>query len=60
MTRISPALLKSVWTELVGTPPAMPETLRDQLSIIQFDRLRQRIPILYIVLAMISVGEGLA
>jgi diguanylate cyclase (GGDEF)-like protein len=38
----------------------MPEALRDQLSVIQFDRLRQRIPLLYIVLAMISVGAGLA
>jgi diguanylate cyclase (GGDEF)-like protein len=38
----------------------MPGPLRDQLSIIQFDRLRQRIPILYIVLAMISLGAGLA
>jgi diguanylate cyclase (GGDEF)-like protein len=54
------ASLKFLWDELVGTPPAMPAALRDQLSIIQFDRLRQRIPILYIVLAMISVGAGLA
>lgn len=59
MTRASTSL-KSGWAELAGAPPAMPEALRDQLSIIQFDRLRQRIPILYIVLAMISVGAGLA
>jgi len=38
------ASLKFLWDELVGTPPAMPAALRDQLSIIQFDRLRQRIP----------------
>ncbi|WP_219894165.1 GGDEF domain-containing protein [Aquisediminimonas profunda] len=38
----------------------MPASLRDELAIIQFDRLRQRIPILYVVLAMISAGAGLA
>ncbi|MBK7283939.1 MAG: diguanylate cyclase [Sphingomonadales bacterium] len=38
----------------------MPGRLRDELSIIQFDRLRQRIPILYVVLAMICIGAGLA
>lgn len=54
------ASLKTAWAELAGAPPAMPEALRDQLSVIQFDRLRQRIPILYLVLAMISVGAGLA
>lgn len=59
MTRASTSL-KPVWADLAGAPPAVPEALRDQLSVIQFDRLRQRIPILYIVLAMISVGAGLA
>lgn len=54
------SLLKSAWSDLVGVPPAMPNASRDQLSIIQFDRLRQRIPILYLVVAMISVGAGLS
>ncbi len=53
-------VLKSTWADLVGVPPAMSNASRDQLSIIQFDRLRQRIPILYLVVAMISVGAGLS
>lgn len=46
-------------TLVTGAVP-MAGPVRDALSIIQFDRLRQRIPILYIVLAMISIGAGLA
>ena len=48
------------WEDLIVDTSTMPGQLRDELSIIQFDRLRQRIPILYVVLAMISVGAGLA
>ena len=48
------------WEDLIVDTSTMPGRLRDELSIIQFDRLRQRIPILYVVLAMISVGAGLA
>ncbi len=53
-------LLSKGWEDLVVETSTMPGPLRDELSIIQFDRLRQRIPILYVVLAMISVGAGLA
>ena len=48
------------WEDLIVDTSTMPGRLRDELSIIQFDRLRQRIPILYVVLAMICVGAGLA
>jgi hypothetical protein len=48
------------WEDLIVDTSTMPGQLRDELSIIQFDRLRQRIPILYVVLAMICVGAGLA
>lgn len=54
------ALLKSAWADLVGAPSTLSEVQRDQLSMIQFDRLRQRIPILYLVLAMVAVGAALA
>ncbi len=54
------ALLGAAWADLAGSRPDTSEKLRDQLSIIQFDRLRERVPILYLVLAMIAVGAGLA
>lgn len=54
------ALLKTIRSDLAGSRPDLPEVLRDQLSVIQFNRLRERIPILYLVLAMMAVGAGLA
>lgn len=54
------ALLRNIWADIASPGPGLSDTLRDQISIVQFDRLRERIPILYLVMALIALGACFA